>query len=198
MQPKGSPVLLSLNGYFADWNLKLNRTYTNGASIDLSRGQTSARSWAVRGRIDWRDLVRTGPVGISPYAAFTYSRVTIDGYTEQGGGFPVQINRATSPNKELRLGAVAKVGLSTRAVLRASGEWVGRLDRSPPTLSGTIIGVSTFSVSTPLARGNWGRVGADLDLQIGRAAILNFSMHTMIGRGEDARVSGSVGLRFAF
>lgn len=93
---------------------------------------------------------------------------------------------------------VAAVGLGKQATLRAAGEWVRRLDRSTTVLTGIIIGVTGFSVSTPLARGNWGRVGADLDIQLGRAALLNLSTHAMIGCGEDARVAGSVGLRFAF
>jgi outer membrane autotransporter protein len=198
VRPAGTPLLFSLTGYFADWNLKLNRTYANGSGIDLSRGRTAARSWAVRGRIDWRDLLRTGALGVSPYAAFTYSRVTIDAYTEQGGGFPVQMNRATAQTNELRLGAVAALPLGSRVNFRASGEWVGRLDRSATALTGSILGATAFSVNAPLARKNWGRLGADLDLQLGRAALLTFSMHSMLGGGEDARVAGSVGLRFSF
>ena len=194
----GTPLLFSLTGYYADWNVATARAYRNGAATDLSRGRTDARAWAVRGRIDWRDMVRLGGVGLSPYAAYTHGRVTMDGYTETGGGFPVRLNRAQAGFDEIRVGTVAAAPLADRVMLKASGEWVHRLDQDRGAITGTIIGAGGFALASPAARADWGRVGLDLDLGLGGSALLTLSSHAKLGDGEDAQLSGSIGLRIGF
>lgn len=199
VKPAGTPILLSVLGYYGDWNVTIDRAYLNGAVIDHSTGRTNARSWAVRGRLDWQDAVRfNARSSLSPYLAYTHLRTTMDGYVEAGGGFPMALGRVAANLDETRLGAVAKAGVTDKVKLQASGEWVHRFDRAQAALSGTIIGAATFAAVAPSRREDWGRLGLDLDIGLGKRAILNFSGHAMIGHGEDARMSGSVGLRYAF
>lgn len=199
VQPAGTPLLFSLTGYHAGWSVTIDRAYRNGSGIDVSSGKTDARAWAIRGRIDWRDMLRFGGGGLSPYLAFSHATVTLDGYSETGGAFPFTVTQAKARMNEFRLGSTARIPISEKATLRLSGEAVHRLDEDAATLSGFIQGdLGSFTVTAPAADRNWGRLGADLDLKLGTATLLSFSGHAMLGQGEDARLSGSISLRHAF
>lgn len=197
-RPAATPLLFSLTGYYADWDVDIARAYMNGATIDISRGSTKAEGWALRGRVDWKDALTFGDVGFSPYAAYTHAHVKLDGYTETGGAFPTIFNSSSTDSDEMRLGGVAAAPLTEKVTLRLSGEWVHRFDNAPAIISGTIIGIADFATATPTPNGDWGRAGADVDLKLSEKALLSLSGHTMLGQGEDARLSGSVSFRLAF
>lgn len=198
-QPQGTPLLLSVTGYYADLDVDVDRAYRNGTAIDISRARTHARAWALRGRLDWRDLIAFGGgASLTPYVAYSYAKVKMDGFTETGGGFPVIMADTRSDYDELRLGGRAGIPLGGKARLQLSGEWVHRFKTDPAALSGSIIGVGAFAVAAPTQRSDWGRAGTDLDFGIGKSALLSLSAHAMVGQGEDARLGGSVSFRFAF
>lgn len=199
VQPQGTPLLLSVTGYYADVDVDVDRAYRNGTAIDISRARTHARAWALRGRLDWRDLIAFGGgAGLTPYVAYTHAKVKMDGFTETGGGFPLTMGDTRSDFDELRLGGRAGIPLTGKARLQLSGEWVHRFKTGPAALSGSIIGVGAFAVAAPAPRRDWGRAGTDLDLNIGKSALLSLSAHAMVGQGEDARLGGSISFRFAF
>lgn len=198
VQPAGTPLLVSLTGYYADWNVDIARAYQNAASIDISRGKTDARVWAIRGRIDWSNLIGWRDGGFSPYAAFSHARVTMDGFTETGGGFPVAMNRAVSDYDESRLGGRATVPLADSVRLILSGEWAHRFKSGQPAIGGSIIGIGGFALAAPRSAQDWGRAGADVDVSLGGSAMVSLSGHAMVGDGEDARMGGSISLRFGF
>ena len=199
VRPADTPLLLSLTAYYADWNVAIDRAYRNGASIDHSRGSSGARAWAIRGRIDWRDMFQWNDGGFSPYLAFSHGRVTLDGYTETGGAFPFAVTEAKVRMNEFRLGGTARLPLSKTVQLHLSGEGVHRLDDGTATLSGTILGgLGNFTVAAPAANRNWARLGTDLDLSLSQSTLLSLSGHAMLGQGEDARLGGSISLRHAF
>lgn len=199
VQPQGTPLILSVTGYYADWNLSLSRAYQNGTSVDVSRAKTDARVWAVRGRVDWRDMVQLGQsVGLSSYAAFSHIHGSVDSYTETGGAFPLAMNAMKSNTEEMRLGGILGAKLAEKVRLQLSGEWVHRFDRAATQLSGTILGVGGFAVAGAVPDQNWGRAGADLDFSLNSQIMLSFSGHAMIGQGDDARLGGSASLRFNF
>jgi len=199
VRPAGTPLLISVTGVWSDWQLDMTRAYQNGTGIALSHGQTDARSWALRGRVDWRDMVRFGKdAGFSPYVAYTHGRTDMDGFTETGGAFPLAMADVAAQTDELRLGGVAGARLSQAVRVQASGEWVHRFNAAPVQLSGTILGVGGFAVAAPTQNRDWGRAGLDLDAALSPATTLSLSGHVMIGQGEDARLGGSASLRFAF
>lgn len=198
VQPAGTPLLLSLTGYYADWNVDIARAYQNAASIDISHGKTDARAWAIRGRIDWSNLIGWRDGGFSPYAAFSHARVTMDGFTETGGGFPVTMNRAVSDYDESRLGGRATVPLADSVKLILSGEWAHRFKSGQPAIGGSIIGIGGFALNAPRSAQDWGRAGMDVDVGLGGSAMISLSGHAMVGDGEDARLGGSISLRFGF
>lgn len=198
VQPAGTPLLLSLTGYYADWDVDIARAYQNAASIDISHGKTDARVWAIRGRIDWSNLIGWQDGGFSPYAAFSHARVTMDGFTETGGGFPVAMNRAVSDYDESRLGGRATVPLAKSVKLILSGEWAHRFQSGQPAIGGSIIGIGGFALNAPRSAQDWGRAGMDVDVSLGGSAMVSLSGHAMVGDGEDARMGGSISLRFGF
>ncbi len=199
VQPQGTPLLLSVTGYYADLDVDVDRAYRNGTAIDISRARTHAKAWALRGRLDWRDLIAFGGgASLTPYVAYTHAKVKMDGFTETGGGFPLVMADTRSDYDEMRLGGRAGVPLSDKSRLQLSGEWVHRLKTGPAALSGSIIGVGAFAVAAPAPRRDWGRAGTDLDFGIGKSALLSLSAHAMVGQGEDARLGGSISFRVAF
>jgi len=195
----GTSVVASLTGYAGNWNAEISRHYLNGVTVDASRGETDARSWALRARLDWLKAVDFGPAALSPYVAYTHTRNTVDGYTESGGGFPVAVDDYSQTAREGRLGTALQAALSDTTDLRVSGEWVHRFDNDAPVVTGAILGnLGSFSTpGLPVDR-NWARFGADLDQRIGDNSVITVSVHTATGDGEDAAVSGSIGLRLGF
>ncbi|SFG24495.1 probable extracellular repeat, HAF family [Novosphingobium sp. CF614] len=199
VQPQGMPLIFSLTGYYADWNVSLARAYQNGTGIDVSRSKTDARAWALRGRADWRDMVRLGKdVSLSSYAAFSHIHVGMDGYTETGGAFPLAMNAMKSNTDEMRLGGILGANLADKVRLQISGEWVHRFDPTAAPLTGTILGVGGFAVAGAVPEQDWGRAGLDLDFGLSSRTMLSFSGHAMLGHGDDARLGGSASLRFNF
>ena len=199
VQPQGMPLIFSVTGYYADWNVAISRAYQNGAGIDVSTGKADARAWALRGRADWRDMVKLGKdVSLSSYAAFTHMHVSMDGYTEAGGAFPLAMNAMKSNTDEMRLGGIIGANPAKKVRLQLSGEWVHRFDPKAVQLTGSILGVGGFAVAGAVPEHDWGRAGLDLDFGLGSRTMLSFSGHVMLGRGDDARLGGSASLRFTF
>lgn len=195
----GTGLVASLTGYAGNWNADISRNYLNGADTDTGRGSPDANTWAVRARVDWLNAVTYGAVSLSPYAAYTQTRGTVDAYTEQGGGFPVAVDGYKQTTKEGRLGTAVKVALGARTDLRVSGEWVHRFDGDGPAVTGAILGdLGTFSTPGQSVSRNWARFGADLDQRIASNAVLSMSVHAAAGQSEDTSVSGSVSLKLGF
>ena len=199
VQPRGMPLILSVTGYYADWNVTMSRAYQNASGVDVSSSKTDARAWAVRGRADWRDMVRLGKgVNLSSYAAFTHMHVSMDGYTEAGGAFPLAMNATSSNTDEMRLGGIIGAQLAEKIRLQLSGEWVHRFDPKAVRLTGTILDVGGFAVTGAAPEQDWGRAGFDLDFGLGSRTTLSLSGHAMLGHGDDASLGGSASLRFNF
>ncbi len=193
----GTSLIASLTGLYGRWDVEMDRHYLNGANIDRSRGETDARVWALRARLDWLDLVKWQQSSLSPYVAYTHTRNEMDGYRERGGAFPVQYEDSTHAARELRLGASFKTALSADADLRLTGEAVHRFDDHGGAVQGQIIGVSSFRLPGAEVRQDWVRAGAEVDYRVRAGSVLSASLNTS-SEGEDATWSGSVSWKLAF
>ncbi|MBU6269475.1 MAG: autotransporter domain-containing protein [Sphingomonadales bacterium] len=200
LTPAGSPLTLSVLGYYASWDLRLARAYTNGASVDTSTATPAAQSWALRARVDWKDMLKLGGVvGLSPYLSYAHSHTRIDAYTETGGGFPVTVAKSGRTGDEARLGASASLPVAGLARLALSGEYVHRFDDGSYAMRGSMVGgLAPFAFATQTEARDWGRFGLDLDVKTGAASVLSFSAKSTGGTGRDADVSGSVSFRLGF
>ena len=199
ISPKGSPLTLSLLGYYADYSLNTARAYANGANTDTSYAHTGARSWAARARVDWHNALKVGSTSVSPYLGYTHSFTVIDGYTETGGGFPVFVNRGSQSGNETRLGATIGLPLSDKVKLGLSGEWAHHFDDGSSFTSGAMVGgLAPFAFTTGIETKDWGRGGVDLDIRTSVSSVLSFSAHAMAGEGRDADLSGSISYHIGF
>jgi uncharacterized membrane protein len=199
LAPSGTAVTLSLLGYYANWDLSLDRAYANGAATDHSLGSPGATAWAIRARIDWRDALKLGGLGLSPYLSWSHTHTSIDAYTETGGGFPVAVAPSGSTGDESRLGLVAGLPLAGIARLAVSGEWVHRYDDGAFTVAGAGVGgIAPFAFTTTAQGRDWARGGVDLDLHTSRNTVLSLSGHAVGGDGRDADLSGSASFRVGF
>ena len=193
-----SKFVASVTGYYGSWNADIKRNYLNGVAIDTSRGETDARSWAVRSRVDWVEGFKLAGLSFSPYAAYTYGGSTVDAYTETGGGFPAAIDKYSDTSSEVRIGTTAAKAITTSTTVRVGGEWVHRFDSRRSAVTGQIIGVGALNVAGHEVAQDWGRVSLDVDQKLTESALVSLSVSHTVGRAEDASLTTSLSLRMGF
>lgn len=174
----------SVTGYYGRFDADLRRHYHNGAIIDRSVGRPDARSSALRVRLDWKDFARTGGLVFSPYAAYTHTWTTVDGYTETGGGFPVAYGTSKWRSGDLRAGLAAATALSERTALRIAGEAAHRTDDSTDGVKGQVIGLWDFSLPGEKVKQNWMRVTVDVDHRFSARSVLTVGASAATDGGD--------------
>jgi uncharacterized protein YhjY with autotransporter beta-barrel domain len=187
----------SLTAYYGRFDTTLNRNYQNGGNIDTSRGTPNATSKAVRVRVDWKDVAQLGNVSVSPYAAYTWMRTSVDGYTETGGGFPVYFNSNSWDTNDIRIGAAGLLALHTATDLRVGAEAVHRFEGNTTGSSGQVLGLSSFAVSGQSIKQNWVRVTADVDHRINDNMLITVGTNAG-SNGGDPSWGLTAGLRASF
>jgi uncharacterized protein YhjY with autotransporter beta-barrel domain len=187
----------SLTAYYGRFDTTLNRNYQNGGNIDTSRGTPNATSKAVRVRVDWKDVAQLGNVSVSPYAAYTWMRTSVDGYTETGGGFPVHFNSNSWDTNDIRIGAAGLLALHTATDLRVGAEAVHRFEGNTTGSSGQVLGLSSFAVSGQSIKQNWVRVTADVDHRINDNMLITVGTNAG-SNGGDPSWGLTAGLRASF
>lgn len=190
-------TLVSATFLHGRWSVDSRRGYQGGAGTDFSGGSSHVDSTALRLRADWEKLWMAGDTPLSPYAAATLSRTRTGAFTETGGGFPARFDAQTQTELESRLGITASHALSPNTTLRPAIEAVYRLDRDAPRVSGQVLGLFAFDQAGAARRRSWLRIGADIDYQLSKSALVSFSLHAAT-RGDDPRVAGSVTFRMGF
>lgn len=195
-RPSESPLLISVLGLYGSADMDYRRAYTNGAAMTASLGDTDSRSGLLRVRADWKDALVFGNTGVSPYAAYTWSRRAVNGYTETEGTFPARYDEQSFTRNELRLGVSARTPLTDATAVTGSAELVHSFGDAAK-VSGEIIGVSAFSVGGGHDTETWARLGVDLDHKLTESAMISVSAHAATD-GYDPSLSGSVRLQYAF
>ena len=156
----------SVSGYFNDGDASIKRGYLNAGTPVISSGNPDASATALRLRLDWLNAYRNGNLSLSPYASFTWLDSHIDGYTETGGGFPVQWNSRNEHTTQARLGMDGTYGLNDRVKLLGRIEAVHGMDGHSSNASGTILGLSSFELGGMNYRRNRLRAGAGVEARI--------------------------------
>jgi probable HAF family extracellular repeat protein len=187
----------SVLGYYGRFNSSLDRHYINGGSIDGSSANPDAHSYAVRLRLDWKNAARFGAYDISPYAAYTWIKTSLDAYTETGGGFPAQFAASGWTTNDLRVGSSAATALSSATDLHLSLEGVHRAEGSTDSVNGQVIGLWNFSLPGQTTRQNWGRTTIDIDHRLSDSMLLTVGAN-LATPGGDARWGVTAGVRATF
>ncbi|MBJ3783504.1 autotransporter domain-containing protein [Devosia sediminis] len=194
--PDGTPLLLSLTGVVGGWQASINRAYSNGANTDMSQGSTGVTAGVIRARIDWLDAAQFGNVSINPWISGALGRTDMGGYTESGGAFPARFDGQSQVQGEVRLGVTAEAELSPQTTLSGTLE-VAHRSGGAPGASGQVLGLFDFSQGGGSHGATWARAGLDLDHAISEDLSLSGSVH-VASQGQDATISGSLGLRATF
>lgn len=195
-QPNGTPLLLSLTGMLGGWEANVSRAYSNGAATDISTGSTAVGAGMVRARLDWQDALVFSNVSVNPWISASIGRTDIGGYTEQDGAFPAQFNAQQIVQSEVRLGVTAVAELTPQTTLSGTLE-VAHRSGTAPAANGQVAGLFDFGLGGGNFGSTWARAGLDLDHQLTDAVRISGSLHAAT-QGQDATMSGSLGLKAAF
>ena len=173
----------SIAGYYGRYDADVNRHYQNAGNTDSSHGTTEASSKAIRLRLDWKDMAQLGSASITPYAAYTWMRTNLDGYTETGGGFPVQYDNNRWTTNDVRLGAAANFAATTSTNVRIGAEAVHRFEDN--TASGKVLGLNSFSYQGKDIKQNWVRATADVDHRFTDDMLVTVGLNAGTGGGDN-------------
>jgi probable HAF family extracellular repeat protein len=191
--------ILSLTAMFGSWKSDSDRSYGINGGTDSSHGSTNLNSASVRLRVDGPTQKFIEGISLTPFASFTWSRVSADAYDEAGGSYDAHFNDQKHISREGRLGLSSKFALSPDTTLLATAEWIHRFDKSGSGFSGTDIDHSAlpFDVDGAAVTANQARFGLDVDHKLAPDTMLNFTVHAA-GVGPSADVSGALSIRRAF
>ncbi len=159
---------MTLTGYYSDVDVDIVRGYSDGITVDTSKGDTDATTWALRARLDWENALQTQNINITPYVDLSWLETQVDAYTESTGSLPAEFAKARHDVTELRLGLNAQRAMSPTWLLMAGAEAVHRFGGASPDLSGVIGGVP-FAAEGSSDKDWW------LHASVGSA--MNFSSH---------------------
>lgn len=170
----GSNLYLTLGGYLGRTNIDTQRGYMNGTIQDSSEGSTNADTWAAKIRLDWLNAATVAKTEITPYIGLSYARTTVDAYTEHSGSFPVSYDETSDHQTIARLGADFVRPMSETVRLLAKTEVSYQFEDKAATTTGTLTGISDFSIDGAELKQLWlrGGVGAEIDLGGGTASFM--------------------------
>ncbi len=149
----------TVTGYYNWSKADIRRAYLNANSNDTSFGMTSAQTFALRARLDWKDALMLAETRISPYISYTYINARADGYTENEGSFPARFNGISEISNSLRIGADALTPLTEKFTLLTRLEYGHRFEQVGAGVSGEILGLSAFSLDASPVQQDWVRLG---------------------------------------
>lgn len=177
--PIGRDIWLTLGGGYLWLESDIRRGYPNAGLPDTSAGQADTRAWAVRGRLDWENIMRMEEVSLTAYGDISYAEARRSRYAESGGGFPASFDASTETAGRLRLGVNGTRPLFRRAQLIGMLEGVYCFQDAPAGVSGELTGLMDFDLPSPSANQSWLRAELGLEYRlIGGAAYLTINATT--------------------
>nr|WP_041296580.1 autotransporter domain-containing protein [Janthinobacterium sp. Marseille] len=173
-----SSTKATLSTYYGQGDLRIDRAYLNAGNLTHAYGKPDTETLGARARLDWVDAITIGKTSLTPYTSLTYMETRLDGYTEQGNGFPVQWNKRTEHATTARIGFDATHPVSNTVTVLGRLEATHRFENRGTTASGLILGPGGFPYAfkgQDLNR-TWLRTGLGLEAKVGNgiaSAMLN-------------------------
>ena len=163
---------MTLTGYYSDADIDVVRGYSDGITVDISKGDTEATTWALRARLDWENALQTQNINITPYVDLSWMETQVDAYTESTGSLPAEFAKARHDVTELRLGLNAQRVMSPTWTLMAGAEAVHRFGETQSGLSGVVSSVP-FNAEGGSDKEWWfhGSVGATMNYASSRISM---------------------------
>ncbi len=169
-------LFATVTGYYNDGKARVRRGYLNAGLPDISVGATNTSTTGLRFRLDALNFWTLAGVDLTPYTSVTFSRTKSDAYQETGGGFPVLWSARSDKENVLRAGLDGTRTLGGDVRLTGRVELAHRFGSSDRAAAGEVIGLFPFQTPAAESTDQWARLGAGIDLPLGRgrlAATLN-------------------------
>lgn len=168
--------------YYNHANADALRGYSNGLTLDASKGDTRTDTWALRARLDWENALHAYGTYFSPFVDLSWIETQVDSYTEESGSLPAYFASNTQAVSESRLGINARYPLTPRLALIAGAEGVHRFNNSAPSVSG-INGGQPFRIDGGRDDRTWMHWSTGAVFNYAKSS-LRFSANTTTG-GQD-------------
>lgn len=156
----------TISGYYSDGDMDIKRTYVNAGTSAQSQGKPNVSTAGARLRMDWLNAASWGHTAFTPYASLTYMRTSLDGYSEQGGGFPVQWDSRREHATTARVGVDAVYQLNDKVNVLGRLEAAHRFEAEGAQAQGQVIGLYGFALDGQRDKRNWLRAGLGLESKL--------------------------------
>lgn len=156
----------TVSGYYSDGDMEIRRTYLNAGTSAESQGKPGVTTAGARLRVDWLNAASWKRTAFTPYASLTYFQTRLDGYSEQGGGFPVQWDSRREHATTARVGVDAVHPLNDKVNVLGRLEAAHRFEREGAQARGQVIGLYDFALDGQRDKRNWLRAGLGLESKL--------------------------------
>ena len=181
LMPVRAGLVATVGAFYHRGKADLERAYLNAGLPDVSSAKPDIRTWSLRGRLDWVDLLSWKGTRVTPFADVLYSRGHMDTYTETGGGFPARFDARNEKSTELRLGLDGERSLDNGLTLLGGLEADHRFQGQGAASSGDVIGLSSFHLPGERHRKTWLRGGVGMRGTLGQGTgslMVNVTTHS--------------------
>lgn len=164
-----SAMLATVSAYYGQGDLRIDRAYRNAGVLTHAYGNPDTETAGIRLRLDWMDAISAGKTRLTPYTSLTYMKTRMDGYTEQGDGFPVLWNKRTENATTAHIGVDAVHPISSTVTVLGRLEAAHRFESQAATVSGVLLGAGggAFAFRGHDLKRNWLRAGLGLEAKVG-------------------------------
>jgi uncharacterized protein YhjY with autotransporter beta-barrel domain len=194
--PAAGPQIV-LAGTAAHLDGDIRRGYMNGAGTATSSGGSSGNGLAGSVRGGWAFVPAAGYL-LTPYAEYSYARMTIDGWTETGGPFPAVIADLTDTAQRLRLGAEGRVMIGAASWIWGALAWGHRIDGRSAPVSGYLVDLFTVSAPGAAVERDWVEIAAGARAPVTETSAITASVTALASAGDAPYVQGRVGYSHRF
>jgi probable HAF family extracellular repeat protein len=179
---------------------KISRGYLNGASQVTSTGSTHGEGYGFAGRLGYTFANVLPRTSLTPFASYTYTRVTFAGYTETDGPFPAAMDSFHDAEQISRVGADARYTFKPGTWTWGTLAWGHRLDAgNSPDVSGTLIGLFPLSTSGgAINKRDWAEVTAGIRYGAWKNGAVTASLTASIPANAPTTYAAQFGVSQAF
>lgn len=156
-----------ISAYYNVGTVYTRRGYLNAGSQDYSHAKASTTTSALRVRLDWINAFRLASISFSPYISLTRAHSKVGAISETGGGFPVYWHHRSETDTQYRLGADSTYHLGYGMNLIGRFETVHRFEAYGSSVTGDILGLSSFHFAGEANKRDWLRLGFGIEGKAG-------------------------------
>ena len=169
------------------------RRYMNGGGVDSSTGKTDGIGYGAAAKVGYEfALPGKKSMTLMPYTELDVSHVSLDGYTETGGGFPAVVGDQNSTFVASRIGAEVSAPVSAKALVRGRAAWGHRYSNGGAAVS-TVAGI-TQSIPTDAGERDWAELGVGINWRLNEDTTLTGDISGRVGRTSEPAANMIVGV----